>query len=234
MRGWERFDRPRLPNDPGQFLLAITGENASIEQTGRCEPGLNILTQAGRRLERNGPHLFWLSAENGGCVDVTAGAGIREIWEGRVTNRFEWDTGPNHGILNNKALYCQAAEIATNCARRMKMEKKSHLYVLWTNDNPITAEKMVFMYTINSLVHGWWDEVTLIIWGATAKLVAEDPKMQELVQDAIEAGVYVTACKACADQLGVRHELEKLKVEVKYWGMPLTDVLKNGEKLLTL
>ena len=27
------------------------------------------------------------------------------------------------------------------------MSEKTHLYVLWTNDNPVTAEKMVFMYT---------------------------------------------------------------------------------------
>ena len=42
------------------------------------------------------------------------------------------------------------------------MSKKTHLYVLWTNGNPITAEKMIFMYTINSLIKGWWEKVTLI------------------------------------------------------------------------
>ena len=46
------------------------------------------------------------------------------------------------------------------------MSGKNHLYVLWTNDNPVTAEKMVFM--------------------------------------------------------------------VKYWGAPLTGLLKNGEALLTV
>ena len=54
------------------------------------------------------------------------------------------------------------------------MSDSKHLYVLWTNDNPITAEKMVFMYTINSLIHGWWEKVTLIVWGATTKLVNEN------------------------------------------------------------
>jgi hypothetical protein len=84
---------------------------------------------------------------------------------------------------------------------------KTHLYVLWTNDNPITAEKMVFMYTINSLAHGWWDKVTLIIWGAPAKLVSEDARIQALVKDALDAGVHITACKACANQLGVTDTL---------------------------
>ncbi|MFZ0451267.1 MAG: DsrE family protein [Desulfatiglandaceae bacterium] len=112
--------------------------------------------------------------------------------------------------------------------------EKTHLYVLWTNDNPITAEKMVFMYTINSRIRGWWENVTLIIWGATAKLVGEDVNIQKLIKEAIDAGVHVTACKACADQLGVTETLEKLQIEVKFWGLPLTEVLKNNEKLLTI
>ena len=111
---------------------------------------------------------------------------------------------------------------------------KTHLYVLWTNDNPITAEKMVFMYTVNSLIHGWWEKVTLIIWGAPTKLVSEDVNIQKKIKEALDAGVHVTACKACADQLGVTETLEKLGIEVKYWGLPLTEVLKNNEHLLTI
>ncbi len=114
------------------------------------------------------------------------------------------------------------------------MSNKTHLYVLWTNDNPITAEKMVFMYTVNSLIHGWWEKVTLIIWGAPAKLVSEDDNIQKMVKEALEAGVHITACKACADQLGVTETLEKLNIEVKYWGIPLTEILTSEEKLLTI
>jgi hypothetical protein len=114
------------------------------------------------------------------------------------------------------------------------MDKKTHLYVLGTNDNLITAEKMIFMYTINSLTQGWWEKVTLIIWGAPTKLVSEDENIQKLVKDALEAGVHVTACKACADQLGVTDILKKQNIEVKYWGKPLTEILANDEKLLTI
>jgi hypothetical protein len=113
------------------------------------------------------------------------------------------------------------------------MDKK-RLYVLWTNDNTITAEKMVFMYTINSLIHGWWEKVTLIIWGAPAKLVSEDAGIQKMIKEALGAGVHITACKACADQLGVTEALEKMQIEVKYWGLPLTEVLKSNEQLLTI
>jgi hypothetical protein len=90
------------------------------------------------------------------------------------------------------------------------------------------------MYAVNSLIHGWWGKVTLIIWGSTAKLVCENKYIQEKVKEAVEAGVHVTACKACADQLGVTQTLENLKIEVKYWGAPLTEILVNNEKLLTI
>ena len=114
------------------------------------------------------------------------------------------------------------------------MAEKTHLYVLWTNDDLITAEKMVFMYTINSLKKGWWQEVTLIIWGATAKLVAGNHIIQTLIKQAEEAGVHLTACKACADQLGVTETLEKMNIEVIYWGEPLTRILKAEEALITI
>lgn len=114
------------------------------------------------------------------------------------------------------------------------MSEKKHLYVLWTNDNEITAEKMVFMYTTNSRIYGWWENVTLIIWGATVKLTAENKKIQQLIQEAKDAGVHVTACKACADQLGYTENLEKQNIEVIYWGDPLTKILKDEETLITI
>ena len=114
------------------------------------------------------------------------------------------------------------------------MDEKTHLYILWTSDNLITAEKMVFMYAINAIVHGWWEKITLIVWGAPALLVSENQAIQGLVREAREAGVHITACKACADQLGVTQTLEKLDIEVKYWGVPLTEILTGEKKLLTI
>ena len=111
---------------------------------------------------------------------------------------------------------------------------KDHLYILWTNGDPITAEKMVFMYGINSRLKGWWDKVTLIIWGAPAKLSAENPQIQEKIKQALDVGVHVTACKACADHLGVTETLREMNVEVKYWGEPLTEILKGDIPILTI
>ena len=83
-------------------------------------------------------------------------------------------------------------------------------------------------------MQGWWKEVTIIVWGASAKLVAEDPGLQQKIKEAMDAGVNITACKACADQLGVTEVLERMKIEVRYWGKPLTEILKRKEALLTI
>ncbi len=114
------------------------------------------------------------------------------------------------------------------------MPEKNTLNILWTNADVVTSEKMVFMYGINSRRQNWWDEVTIIIWGAPAQLVAEDLNIQALVQEAQLEGVHVTACKACVDQLGVTDALEDLGIEIRYWGEPLTQILQSDEKLITI
>ncbi|MBI9092475.1 MAG: DsrE family protein [Desulfobacterium sp.] len=114
------------------------------------------------------------------------------------------------------------------------MTTKNRLTILWTNDNVITAEKMVFMYGINAKTRNWWDEVTIIIWGATVQLVSENKLIQDLIVEAKLEGVHVTVCKGCADQLGVTEILEGLNLEVIYQGLPLTQILKDDEKLITI
>ncbi len=108
------------------------------------------------------------------------------------------------------------------------------LNVLWTNDNPQTAHTMVFMYATNGKLKGWWDEVDVIIWGATAKLVAENKEIQDRIAIAQQAGVNILACIACATQFGVVEALENLNIDVKPMGEPLTQILKTNATLLTI
>ncbi len=110
----------------------------------------------------------------------------------------------------------------------------SKLNILWTNDNPDTAHNMVFMYGINSKKKEWWDEVNIIIWGATAKLVAEDEGIQEKIKLALHNGVEINACLACASNFGVVDKLKDLGINVIYYGVPLTEILNSDEKLLTI
>ncbi|MGO9121875.1 MAG: hypothetical protein ACLQPD_30220 [Desulfomonilaceae bacterium] len=51
-----------------------------------------------------------------------------------------------------------------NCyAEESAVKSGEHLYILWTNSDPVTADKMVFMYARNGLKKGWWKEVTIVI-----------------------------------------------------------------------
>ena len=114
------------------------------------------------------------------------------------------------------------------------MTQPSKLSILWTNADPTTAEKMLLMYTTNAMMQHWWDEITVIIWGATAGLVAHNKLIQGKIELAMLAGVKFSACKACSDQMNVSDQLAGMGIEVKYWGSELTRLLKDNEKLITI
>lgn len=114
------------------------------------------------------------------------------------------------------------------------MEEKNRLYILWTNADPDTSLHMVMMYATNSKIHRWWEHVTVILWGAPARLAAENAQIQEAIRVAQNAGVAFTACVACARRLGVAEQLEAQGIEVTGWGQPLTALLKDNEALLTV
>ncbi|MGB3368267.1 MAG: hypothetical protein WBA54_12305, partial [Acidaminobacteraceae bacterium] len=62
---------------------------------------------------------------------------------------------------------------------------KSKLNILWTSSDLITAEKLVLMYGTNAVIQNWWDEVEIIVWGASAKLIAENELVREKIKHAI-------------------------------------------------
>ncbi len=109
----------------------------------------------------------------------------------------------------------------------------TRLGVVWTSGDRDVALKMVFMYTFNAKRAGWFDEVQLVVWGPSEKLLAEDEELQEYVERMKEAGVEVVACRACADMYGVASDLEECGVDVKYMGVPLTDMIKSDWKVVT-
>ncbi|MCL2790803.1 MAG: DsrE family protein [Desulfobulbus sp.] len=111
----------------------------------------------------------------------------------------------------------------------------STLHILWLNDNPSTAEHMVFMYATNALLQGWWENVHLIVWGATTKLLCESADMQRLVQRFLDEGGQVSACKRCAENLNVLDKLKTIKgIKVYYIGERFSEIIKGTEKLITL
>jgi hypothetical protein len=110
---------------------------------------------------------------------------------------------------------------------------KDKLVVVWTSDDPMVAERVALMYTHAAKTAGWFKEVTLIIWGPSARLISENIKLQEKLKEMQKDGVVIEACIACANAYGVAEDLKKLGYVVKGMGIPLTDYLKSGAKVLT-
>ena len=113
------------------------------------------------------------------------------------------------------------------------MAPKSKLAVVWTSGDPEVAHKVCFMFTHNAMKRGWFDEVLLIVWGPSDKLLTEDKSLQESIKAMQADGVQMQACKACADSYGVSEQLTQLGIEVKYMGVPLSDMLKGDWKVIT-
>lgn len=109
----------------------------------------------------------------------------------------------------------------------VKVDNKDKLVVLWTSGDKELAMKMVFMYTYNSKKYGWWEHITLLIWGPSAKLLTEDKELQDYVKKMQELGIETLACKACADSYEISEKLEALGITVRYTGKDLTNFIKE-------
>jgi hypothetical protein len=107
------------------------------------------------------------------------------------------------------------------------------LAVLWTSGDPEVADKVCFMYTYNAKKQGWFEDVTLIVWGPSSKLLSENEELQKYVLKMMEGGIKVEACINCADMYGVTQQLRDMGIEVKGMGKPLTKYLKEGYKILS-
>lgn len=112
-------------------------------------------------------------------------------------------------------------------------ERENSLVVVWSSGDREVALKMVFMYTLNSKLKGWWEDVRFIVWGPSANLLSVDIELQEYLQKMRDAGVILEACKKCSDLFGVSAKLEDLGIDVKYMGVPLTTYLKEGRNIIT-
>jgi hypothetical protein len=125
-------------------------------------------------------------------------------------------------------------EIKAKNDQQQELAASEKLVVLWTSGDREVALKMVFMYTYNAQANAWWDDITLVVWGPSAKLLTEDRELQDYMSRIMDAGVTVKACKGCSDQYGVSEKLEELGITVLYIGKELTDYLKEGRKIMTI
>ncbi len=137
------------------------------------------------------------------------------------------------------ALMCVAAgaaalSVAFASADDQPVKDETRLVVLWTSGDREVAIRMAFMYTHAAGKAKWWDRVTLVVWGPSARLLSEDVELQEKVKKMQASGIDVKACIVCADSYGVTPQLRELGIEVKPMGRPLSGMLQSGWTLLSV
>jgi len=107
------------------------------------------------------------------------------------------------------------------------------LLIIWSTSEIEVAKKMVLLYSSVILPRGYWDQAHLMIWGPSAKLLAENEELQEMVTKVKETGVKLSVCVVCSDEYGVTKQLEAMGVEAIHTGEFLTEALKSDWKVVT-
>ena len=112
--------------------------------------------------------------------------------------------------------------------------KKNKLLIVWSSGELEVAKKLVLLYGSVMLERKYWDEATIMIWGPSAVLLAEDKKLQKQMKAVRKSGVNFNACVVCTDDYGVSKKLKKLGVELIHTGEMLTQALQSDDvKVIT-
>jgi len=106
--------------------------------------------------------------------------------------------------------------------------------ILWTTDNKETALHMVCLYAHNAIVKGWMDEVEVLVWGASQRLIAEDAEVRAEVEAMIRDGVKVIACLKCADTMDITAPLQRCGIDVHYTGELLSSWINSGKTIVSV
>jgi hypothetical protein len=130
-------------------------------------------------------------------------------------------------------ILAQPADAPPGAAAPPAAATPTRLVVVWSSGDPDVAHRVCLMYTQAAAKNQWFDEVRLVVWGPSARLLAGDKDLQAKVVAMIKSGTKVQACVVCADSYGVSDRLRELGIEVKAMGKPLSDYLQSGWKVLT-
>jgi len=107
------------------------------------------------------------------------------------------------------------------------------LLIVWSTAEIEVAKKMVLLYGSVILPRDYWDEAHIMIWGPSAKLLAENEELQEIVAKVQETGVKLSCCVVCSDDYGVSDKLASMGIDMTHTGEMLTSSLQSEWKVIT-
>ncbi|QSZ41673.1 DsrE family protein [Sulfurimonas aquatica] len=112
--------------------------------------------------------------------------------------------------------------------------KKNRLLIVWSSGEIEVAKKLILLYGSVMLQRKYWDEATIMIWGPSAQVLAENSDLQERVKVVQATGVKFNACVVCTDDYRVSKELENMGIELIHTGEMLTEALQSDDvKVIT-
>ena len=83
------------------------------------------------------------------------------------------------------------------------------------------------MYASKALSEGWMDDVKVIFFGPSERLLIEDEMIAKTAKEigAVEKPI---ACKYISDREGISEKIQDLGLQVEYVGTIISDLLRDG------
>lgn len=126
------------------------------------------------------------------------------------------------------------ADDGAHAAAARAQAEPTRLALVWTSGDPDVAHRMALMFSHASKSQGWYDEVQVIVWGPSQRLLVGDKDLQAKIAQMRDDGVVVRACIACATSYGIVDDLRALGLPVEPMGKPLADMTQSdGWDVLT-
>jgi hypothetical protein len=83
------------------------------------------------------------------------------------------------------------------------------------------------MYAAKTTTEGWFDQVQVIFFGPSERLLVQNEEMAKVAKDlgAVQPPI---ACKFVSDREGISDKIEDLGLKVDYVGTIIADFIKQG------
>jgi len=83
------------------------------------------------------------------------------------------------------------------------------------------------MYARNALKLGWMEDVKIVFFGPSERLIVQDEQVLNEVKNIAVMGE-LFACKTISDRKGISGEVERLGVKVEHVGSIISNFIKDG------
>lgn len=114
------------------------------------------------------------------------------------------------------------------------LQPSDELVVIWRSGDADIFHTGVYLFTLNAKRFRWFDQVTLLLWGPSQKLLLSDTEVQRKVREMERAGVRVVADIDPSLDYDIESELRAVPIEVSIMGGQLVGMLKRGVRILSI